>query len=173
APRWDEGTVLITGATGTLGGILARHLVVEQGARRLLLLSRRGEGAPGAAELRAELEGLGAEVSFAACDAADREALAGVLAGVPVEFPVSAVVHTAGVLDDAVLGELTGERLDAVVRPKIDAAWNLHELTRDLRLSAFVLYSSIAGLIGNAGQANYAAGNTFLDALAQHRHAQG
>nr|APD71676.1 type I polyketide synthase 11 [Streptomyces sp.] len=172
-PRWDEGTVLITGATGTLGQILTRYLVVEHGARRLLLLSRRGESAPGAGELKEELAGLGAEVTYAACDAADREALARVLAEVPVEFPVRAVVHAAGVLDDTVLGELTPERLDAVVRPKIDAAWNLHELTRDLPLSAFVLYSSIAGLIGNAGQANYAAGNTFLDALAQHRHAQG
>ncbi|MFJ4778924.1 type I polyketide synthase [Streptomyces sp. NPDC088762] len=172
-PRWDEGTVLITGATGTLGQVLARHLAAEHGARRLLLLSRRGEGAPGAGELRAELEALGAEVVFAACDAADREALAKVLARVPAEFPVSAVVHTAGVLDDTVVGELTAERLDAVLRPKIDAAWNLHELTRDLPLTAFVLYSSVAGLIGNAGQANYAAGNTFLDALAQHRQALG
>ncbi|MFC9293567.1 SDR family NAD(P)-dependent oxidoreductase [Streptomyces sp. NPDC057011] len=172
-PRWDEGTVLITGATGTLGQVLARHLVAERGARRLLLLSRRGEAAPGAGELRAELEALGAEVVFAACDAADREALAEVLAGVPARFPVSAVVHTAGVLDDTVVGELTADRLDAVVRPKIDAAWNLHELTRESPLSAFVLYSSVAGLIGNAGQANYAAGNTFLDALAQHRRALG
>ncbi|MBG0856961.1 SDR family NAD(P)-dependent oxidoreductase [Streptomyces spinoverrucosus] len=173
SPRWDEGTVLVTGATGTLGGVLARHLVAEHGARRLLLLSRRGEAAPGAAELAAELRQLGAEVTFAACDAADRAALAGVLATVPDEFPVTAVVHTAGVLDDTVFAELTAERLDAVARPKIDAAWNLHELTRELPLTAFVLYSSVAGLIGTAGQANYAAGNTFLDALAHHRRAQG
>ncbi|MBB5130300.1 acyl transferase domain-containing protein/acyl carrier protein, partial [Streptomyces albaduncus] len=173
APRWDEGTVLVTGATGTLGRILTRHLVAEHGARRLLLLSRRGADAPEADALRAELERLGAQVSFAACDAADRGRLAGALAEVPEEFPVTAVVHTAGVLDDTVLSGLTAERLDAVVRPKIDAAWNLHELTRHLPLSAFVVYSSLAGLIGNAGQANYAAGNTFLDALAQHRRAQG
>ncbi|MTE21461.1 SDR family NAD(P)-dependent oxidoreductase [Streptomyces sp. TRM43335] len=173
APRWDDGTVLVTGATGALGGVLARHLVTAHGARRLLLLSRRGEGAPGAAALRAELEGLGAEVTFAACDAADRAALAGVLAAVPAEAPVRAVVHTAGVLDDTVVTDLTPERLHHVLRPKIDAAWNLHELTRDLPLSAFVLYSSVAGLIGNAGQGNYAAANTFLDALAQHRHARG
>ncbi|MFB0619443.1 type I polyketide synthase [Streptomyces sp. AGS-58] len=173
APRWDDGTVLVTGATGTLGGVLARHLVATHGARRLLLLSRRGEQAPAAAELRADLERLGAEVTFAACDAADRTALAGVLAAVSPDFPLRAVVHTAGVVDDTVVGDLTPDRLDAILRPKIDAAWNLHELTRDAKLSAFVLYSSVAGLLGTAGQANYAAGNTFLDALAQHRSAQG
>ncbi|MFF7167901.1 SDR family NAD(P)-dependent oxidoreductase, partial [Streptomyces sp. NPDC008086] len=172
-PGWDRGTVLVTGATGTLGALAARHLVTEHGARRLLLLSRRGEHAPGADALRGELEKLGAEVHFAACDVADRAELAAVLAGVPQDAPVCAVVHTAGVLDDTVIGELTAERLDAVVRPKIDAAWNLHELTRELPLEAFVLYSSIAGLIGNAGQANYAAGNAFLDALAAHRRAAG
>ncbi|MEV6205465.1 type I polyketide synthase, partial [Streptomyces sp. NPDC051771] len=172
-PRWDAGTVLITGATGALGAVLARHVVAEHGARHLLLVSRRGESAPGAAELRAELEEAGASVTVAACDVTDREALAALLAAVPAEQPLTAVVHTAGIVEDGVFSALTHRQLDAVLLPKVDAAWNLHELTRELDLTAFVLYSSVAGLLGTAGQANYASGNTFLDALAAHRRAQG
>ncbi|MEU7908088.1 type I polyketide synthase [Actinoplanes sp. NPDC049118] len=164
-----ESTVLITGGTGALGAALARHLVAAHGVRRLVLTSRRGPGAPGADAIGAELRRLGAEVTVAACDAADRDSVAALLAA----HPVTAVVHTAGLLDDGMLDALTPDRLVEVLRPKVDAAWHLHELTRDLPLTAFVLYSSAAGLLGNPGQANYAAANAFLDALAEHRRAAG
>ncbi|OBI14789.1 polyketide synthase, partial [Mycobacterium sp. E2462] len=170
---WAAGTVLITGGTGMAGSALARHVVTRHGARNLLLLSRRGPEAPGAAELTAELAAAGAQVRVVACDAADRTALADVIAGIPADQPLTAVIHTAGVLDDAVITSLTPERVDAVMRAKVDAAWHLHELTRDLDVSAFVMFSSMAGLVGSSGQANYAAANTFLDGLAAHRRAHG
>ncbi|MFE3639111.1 SDR family NAD(P)-dependent oxidoreductase, partial [Streptomyces sp. NPDC059168] len=174
APALDpDGTALVTGATGTLGGLVARHLVTAHGVRHLLLTSRRGEAAAGAAELAAELRELGADVTIAACDAADREALAALLGTVPAEHPLTAVVHTAGVLDDGILEALTPERVDRVLPAKLDAAVHLHELTRDADLAAFVLFSAAAGTLGGPGQANYAAANAFLDALAQRRRAEG
>ncbi|AUX44989.1 hypothetical protein SOCE26_064650 [Sorangium cellulosum] len=169
----DEGTVLITGGTGKLGGLLAEHLIDKHGVRRLLLTSRQGLAAKGAEELRSKLEERGAHVTIAACDASDRAALKALLDAIPSAHPLTAVVHTAGVIDDAVLGAITPERLERVLAPKVDAAWHLHELTRDSDLAAFVLFSSLAGVLGGPGQANYAAANSFLDALAQHRQAHG
>ncbi|HEV2343871.1 MAG TPA: SDR family NAD(P)-dependent oxidoreductase [Actinocrinis sp.] len=172
-PLDPDGTALITGGTGVLGALVARRLVTEHGIRRLVLLSRRGDQAPGAAELRARLLELGADVHIATCDAADREALARVLAAIPADHPLTAVVHAAGMIDDATLTSLTPRHLEAVLRPKVDAALNLHELTAGTDLSAFVFFSSAAGLIGSPGQGNYAAANVFLDALAHRRRAQG
>ncbi|GLL08696.1 hypothetical protein GCM10017581_104640 [Dactylosporangium matsuzakiense] len=171
---WNpDGTVLVTGGTGDLGGLIARHLVAEHGVRHLILTSRRGLAADGAAELRAELTAAGADVTVAECDVADRAALAELLATVPDEHPLTGVVHTAGVVDDGVVSALTRDQIDTVLRPKVDAALNLDELTRDRPLSAFVLFSSMAGTFGGTGQANYAAANTFLDALAHQRRAAG
>ncbi|MEU9162317.1 SDR family NAD(P)-dependent oxidoreductase, partial [Streptomyces sp. NPDC048424] len=168
-----DSHVLVTGGLGTLGRLLARHLVERHGVRRLLLTGRRGAATPGAQEFTAELAALGAEVSVAACDTGDRAAVAALLASVPAGRPLTAVVHAAGVTDDSVLAGLTPERMEGVLRPKADAALHLHELTRDLELSAFVLFSSLAGTLGSAGQGNYAAANAFLDALAQRRRAAG
>jgi rifamycin polyketide synthase modules 1, 2 and 3 len=168
-PLDTDGTVLITGGTGTLGATTARHLVTAHGIRHLVLVSRHGA----ASELHDELTALGASVTVAACDAADRAQLEDVLREIPAEHPLTAVVHSAGVLDDGVLTELTPGRVDTVLRPKVDAALHLHELTRGLDLAAFVLFSSAADVLGNPGQANYAAANACLDVVARQRRRAG
>ncbi|MEU5667313.1 type I polyketide synthase [Streptomyces longwoodensis] len=171
---WDpDGTVLITGGTGALGRVLARHLVKQHGVRHLLLLSRRGRAADGVEGLERELSSLGASVSVEACDAADREALARVLASVPADRPLTAVLHAAGTLADRPLEALTPQDVEHVFTPKVTAALNLHELTRDSDLAAFELFSSASGVLGSLAQPNYAAANAFLDALAAHRRAAG
>ncbi|KPI13694.1 6-deoxyerythronolide-B synthase [Actinobacteria bacterium OK074] len=171
SPLPPQGTVLLTGATGGLGRLLARHLVEAHGVRHLLLASRRGPA--GADGLEAELAELGARVTLVACDVGDPEAAAELLAGVPREHPLTAVIHVAGVNDDALVSTMTHQQVERVFRAKVDAAVNLHELTKDLDLSAFVLFSSASGIFGGPGQANYAAANAFLDALAERRRAAG
>ncbi|WP_421109827.1 SDR family NAD(P)-dependent oxidoreductase [Streptomyces sp. NEAU-S77] len=168
-----DGTVLITGGTGALGRLVARHLATAHGSRHLLLASRRGPAAHDIDAFTAELADLGAEVRVAACDVADPDAVAALLATIPAAHPLTAVVHAAGVLDDGVVTSLTPERFDAVLGPKLDAAWHLHRLTREMAPAAFVMFSSAASVMGNGGQANYAAANMFLNALAEHRRAEG
>ncbi|MFD7714868.1 type I polyketide synthase [Streptomyces sp. NPDC059814] len=163
--------VLVTGGTGGLGGLVARHLVEVHGVRRLVLAGRRGSDAPGVGVLVGELEGLGAEVSVVACDVSDRGAVAGLVEGVGAGLV--GVVHAAGAGDNGLVGSMDGARLDRVLGAKADGAWYLHELTRDLGLAFFVLFSSAGGSVLAAGQANYAAANVFLDALAVHRRAEG
>jgi NAD(P)-dependent dehydrogenase (short-subunit alcohol dehydrogenase family)/acyl carrier protein len=162
------GTVLITGGTGGLGAQVARSLATE-GTEHLVLLSRRGPDAPGAADLDTELSGLGARVSIVACDAADPDALAAVFA----EFAVTGLVHAAGTLDDGVLDGLTPDRIASVLRSKVESAIHLYELTKDRELDLFVLFSSMAGSLGSVGQGNYAPGNAMLDALAEQWRAEG
>ncbi|MFB9909384.1 type I polyketide synthase [Allokutzneria oryzae] len=165
-----SGTVVITGGLGALGGHLATW-VAGAGAEHVLLLGRRGQETPGADKVRADLERLGVGVTIVACDAAERDQLETALKQAPT--PITAVIHAAGVLDDSPVDALTSERLEAVVRNKATAARNLHELTASMELSAFVMFSAVAGTIGVAGQGNYAAANAYLDALAQHRRSQG
>ncbi|MGD0068369.1 MAG: SDR family NAD(P)-dependent oxidoreductase, partial [Streptosporangiaceae bacterium] len=174
SPRLDpEGTVLITGGTGGLGAVIARHLVAGHGARHLVLAGRRGADTPGAAGLTDELAELGARTRVVACDVSDRDALAVLLAEITAERPLTAIVHAAGIADNGLVGALTPERIDGVLAAKADGAWHLHELTRDMDLSAFVLLSSVGGLVLAAGQGGYAAANVFLDALAARRSAEG
>nr|AAF62883.1 epoD [Sorangium cellulosum] len=172
APLAPTGTVLLTGGLGALGLHVARWLA-QQGAPHMVLTGRRGLDTPGAAKAVAEIEALGARVTIAASDVADRNALEAVLQAIPAEWPLQGVIHAAGALDDGVLDEQTTDRFSRVLAPKVTGAWNLHELTAGNDLAFFVLFSSMSGLLGSAGQSNYAAANTFLDALAAHRRAEG
>ncbi|MFD4432282.1 SDR family NAD(P)-dependent oxidoreductase, partial [Nocardia sp. NPDC058497] len=173
ARPFGTGTVLITGGTGGLGAKVARHVVAEHGVRSLLLVSRSGPRAEGVAPLCAELERLGAQVRVVACDVTDADAVAGLPAEAPAQWPLTGVIHAAGVLDDGIIASLTAQRVDAVLAPKVDAAWYLHQATAELNLAAFVMFSSVSGTVGGPGQANYAAANTFLDGLVAHRRARG
>nr|CAL58682.1 polyketide synthase [Sorangium cellulosum] len=168
-----NGTVLVTGGTGALGALVARHLVEGHGITNLLLTSRTGPDAPGAEALRRDLEARGARVTIAACDVASRPALDALVGSIPREHPLTAIVHAAGATADGVIGALTRDELAVVFRAKVDGALHLHEITRERDLAAFVLFSSASGVIGGPGMANYAAANTFLDALAQRRRALG
>ncbi|WP_329792575.1 SDR family NAD(P)-dependent oxidoreductase [Lentzea sp. DG1S-22] len=172
-PEWRGGSLLVTGAGGVVGSALTRHAVREHGVRDVVLLSRRGADAPGMARLSAELRELGASVTVEACDAADREQLAGVLARIPSDRPLAGVIHAAGTSRDATIQSLTAEALEAVLPAKVDAVTHLDELTRDAGLTWFVVCSSAAAWWGTAGQANYAAANACIDAIARRRHNAG
>jgi polyketide synthase 12 len=167
------GTVVVTGGTGMLGSLVARHVVAEYGVRSVVLVSRRGIEAEGAQRLCGDLRGLGVRVAVLAADLADREQVRAVLASVPVQAPLTGVIHTAGVLDDGVITELGPDRVDVVFGPKVDAVCHLDDLTRELGLGVFVVFSSAAGVLGSAGQGNYAAANAFLDGWAVRRRAAG
>ncbi|BBG29152.1 type I polyketide synthase [Zymobacter palmae] len=169
----QNGTVLITGATGALAQVAARHLASRLGMRHFLLASRRGPNAPQAERIVQDLNALGAEATLVACDVAKEEDVCALLDAVPAEHPLTAVLHAAGVVDTAMLDAMTPAQLHNVMRPKVDAAWHLHRLTRHSDLAAFVLYSTSVDLLTQKGQSGYAAANIFLDALAHHRRHQG
>ncbi|GGR38030.1 acyl transferase domain-containing protein [Streptomyces netropsis] len=172
-PLWRaDGTVLVTGGLGVLGRLLVRHVVVSHGVRHVVAVSRSGASGEGVAAFVEELRAEGAELRVVTGDAADRAVLEDALASIPAEHPLTAVVHMAGVLDDGVLGSLTPERVDRVLRPKVDAAWHLHELTAGSDVPLFV-FSSVSSVLGTAGQGSYAAANAFVDALVQHRRGAG
>ncbi len=167
--------MLIIGGTGTLGAHVARHYITNRGARHLLLTSRRGPNAPGADQLTTELTQLGAHITITACDTTDPHQLTQLLTTIPQQHPLTSIIHAAATLNDTTLTNLTPHHLHTVLTTKANTAWHLHHHTQQHTptLTEFILFSSIAGILGNPGQANYAAANTYLDALAHHRHTQG
>jgi acyl transferase domain-containing protein/acyl carrier protein len=168
-----RGTVLITGGTGAIAGHIARRLA-SRGAERIVLTGRSGPAAPGVATTVADLAGRGTAIDVLACDAGQRAGTAAVVAGIRAAGPpLSAVVHTAGVLDDGLLDGLDAGRLATALTAKATGAAILDELTAEDDLDAFVLFSSAAAVFGGAGQGNYAAANAYLDALAERRAAGG
>lgn len=168
-----DGAVLITGGLGDLGSHVARWLVTVHGIRDLVLTSRRGKETPGADALVMELAELGATVAVIASDIADYDSVKSIMATFNEHRPLRGVVHAAGALDSGVLSSLTPQRCATTFAPKVDGAWNLHQLTGDMDLDLFLMFSSLSGVTGMPGLANYAAANSFLDALAHLRHAQG
>ncbi|MDC0721162.1 type I polyketide synthase [Nannocystis bainbridge] len=168
-----DATYLLTGGLGGLGLEAARWLV-QAGARHLVLVGRSGVGSDAQVEAIAGLAAAGAQVVVERADIAEPAELARVLASMRLHMPpLAGVVHAAGVLHDGLVVDQDRERLQAVFAPKVRGAWNLHQATRDLPLDWFVLYSSASSLFGSPGQANYAAANAFVDALALHRRAAG
>lgn len=168
-----DGAVLITGGLGDLGQHVARWLVRVHDIRDLVLTSRRGRKAPGADKLIAELAEVGAKVTVVACEMDDPESIKATMSMFNQDRPLRGVIHAAGAQDNGVLMSLTPQRCATVYAPKVEGAWNLHQQTEDMDLDLFVMFSSISGVMGMAGHANYAAANTFLDALAHLRHAKG
>jgi len=168
-----HGTVLITGEAAGPAGLVARHLVAEHGVAHVMLASRLGRESDGAGKLESELQTLGSRVTSIACDLSDREAVKELIASVPVEHPLRGIVHAASVNEDGAVDSMTSTQLDRALAPAVDGALHLHELTRHLDLSAFVMFSSVAGTLGKAGAGAGAAANAFLDAIAAHRRAQG
>jgi acyl transferase domain-containing protein/NADPH:quinone reductase-like Zn-dependent oxidoreductase/acyl carrier protein len=166
-----DATYLITGGWGGLGLLFARALE-ERGARHLMLMGRKAPGSE-ASEAIEQMQSRGVEVKVVSCDVADCCAVESALAAIPASQPLKGILHAAGVLDDHSLLEQTMESILTVLRPKWHGAWNLHTLTRNQKLDFFVLFSSGAALLGSPGQANYAAANASLDALAEYRCSLG
>lgn len=167
-----DGAVLVTGGLGDLGGRIARSLVTSHGICDLVLTSRRGIESPGADAFVAELAKLGAKATIVGGDIADIDSLRSMMQ-FTVDRPLRGVIHAAGVVDSGVLSSLTPQKCATTFAPKVDGLWNLHQLTKDMDIDLFMMFSSISGIMGLPGLGNYAAANSFMDSLAYLRRAQG